>query len=246
MITRALGTDPDVDVDTFSVDARPGDVFMLCSDGLTTMVDDATILELVERATAATSTRPPRRCRRGEPGRRRGQHHGRPLRDRPGRRRRTEETAALPVVADQPRGRRGHALRGSTACRDRRHAHAQPRRARGDGRDARPRAPRDRRVPDGGDRRLAALVRRARGAGSSGRCRAPYFVGAEPNGQLAVYQGFPWNIAGGVRLYRVRYESPVLAGQLSQSERRKLLGHDLRSYHAALEAIKVFEAEVVP
>src|SRR3954465_1861054 len=38
VITRTLGTDPDVDVDTFSVDARPGDVFMLCSDGLTTMV----------------------------------------------------------------------------------------------------------------------------------------------------------------------------------------------------------------
>jgi hypothetical protein len=38
----------------------------------------------------------------------------------------------------------------------------------------------------------------------------------------------------------------VLAGQLSQAERRKLLGHDLRSYQAALKAIKVFEAEVVP
>ena len=35
VITRALGTDPDVDVDTFSVEARPGDVFLICSDGLT-------------------------------------------------------------------------------------------------------------------------------------------------------------------------------------------------------------------
>ena len=39
VITRALGTDPDVDVDAFTVEAQDGDVFLLCSDGLTTMVD---------------------------------------------------------------------------------------------------------------------------------------------------------------------------------------------------------------
>jgi protein phosphatase len=40
VITRALGTDPDVDVDTFTVEAEDGDVFVLCSDGLTDMVGD--------------------------------------------------------------------------------------------------------------------------------------------------------------------------------------------------------------
>jgi len=49
VITRALGTDPDVDADAFAIDAQAGDVFLLCSDGLTTMVDDEDILELVER-----------------------------------------------------------------------------------------------------------------------------------------------------------------------------------------------------
>src|SRR5947207_99228 len=49
VITRALGTDPDVDVDTFTIDAVTGDVFLLCSDGLTDMVDEEIILELVER-----------------------------------------------------------------------------------------------------------------------------------------------------------------------------------------------------
>jgi PPM family protein phosphatase len=49
VITRALGTDPDVDVDTFTIAAEPGDVFLLCSDGLTDMVDEDAILELVER-----------------------------------------------------------------------------------------------------------------------------------------------------------------------------------------------------
>jgi serine/threonine protein phosphatase PrpC len=49
VITRALGTDPDVDVDSFTVDAHVGDVFLLCSDGLTTMVDDDDILGVLER-----------------------------------------------------------------------------------------------------------------------------------------------------------------------------------------------------
>jgi protein phosphatase len=48
VITRALGSDPDVDVDTFTVEAHPGDVFLLCSDGLTSMVGDESILEAVE------------------------------------------------------------------------------------------------------------------------------------------------------------------------------------------------------
>ena len=47
MITRALGTDPNVDVDLFSVEPRDGDLFLLCSDGLTSMVDDREILRLV-------------------------------------------------------------------------------------------------------------------------------------------------------------------------------------------------------
>jgi serine/threonine protein phosphatase PrpC len=47
VITRALGTDPDVDVDTFTVDAREGDVYVLCSDGLTDMIGDDEIGEVL-------------------------------------------------------------------------------------------------------------------------------------------------------------------------------------------------------
>jgi protein phosphatase len=49
VITRALGTDPDVDVDTFSIPTQAGDLFMLCSDGLTSMVEDDAILEAAEK-----------------------------------------------------------------------------------------------------------------------------------------------------------------------------------------------------
>jgi protein phosphatase len=47
VITRALGTEADVDVDAFTVEARDGDVFLLCSDGLTTMVDADTIARIL-------------------------------------------------------------------------------------------------------------------------------------------------------------------------------------------------------
>jgi serine/threonine protein phosphatase PrpC len=48
VITRAVGTDPDVDVDSFVVETQDGDLFLICSDGLTDMVDDDHILETVE------------------------------------------------------------------------------------------------------------------------------------------------------------------------------------------------------
>src|SRR5947209_4411866 len=49
VITRALGTDPNVDVDTFTQETRSGDIFVICSDGLYSMVGNQRILELVER-----------------------------------------------------------------------------------------------------------------------------------------------------------------------------------------------------
>jgi protein phosphatase len=47
VITRALGTEPDVDVDTFTVQAEPGDLYLVCSDGLTSMVSDGEIQALL-------------------------------------------------------------------------------------------------------------------------------------------------------------------------------------------------------
>ena len=43
VITRALGTDPDVDVDAFPVQPEPGDLYLICSDGLSDMVDSETL-----------------------------------------------------------------------------------------------------------------------------------------------------------------------------------------------------------
>jgi len=47
VITRAVGTEPSVDVDTFVVEARDGDLYLLCSDGLTDMLPDGELLAAV-------------------------------------------------------------------------------------------------------------------------------------------------------------------------------------------------------
>ncbi len=239
VITRALGTDPDVDVDTFTVETRPGDVFMICSDGLTSMVDDQAILDIVERN--RVSLNQVARALVDAANKGGGEDNitivafeiGDPA---------TGETEAMPVVPEQPADDE-ETLSGLEAVpvvddtmlltRDELEALTAP-------------PARDHHVS------RTAIV-----AGSAGvivvlaalvvwSLSRSYFVGAQKDGHVAVYQGFPWNIAGSVRLYRVRYESPVLAGQLSQAERRKLFDHDLRSYGAALRAVKRYESEVVP
>ena len=47
IITRALGPEREVEVDTMTYRARPGDVYLLCSDGLTTMVREERIAAIL-------------------------------------------------------------------------------------------------------------------------------------------------------------------------------------------------------
>ncbi len=242
VITRVLGADPSVDVDTFSVETRPGDMFMLCSDGLTSMVNDQAILRIVEqnrssleqiaRALVDAANRGGGEDNitvvvfeiAGETG---------------------EDTATMPPPVADEGADEETTLSGLEpvpavdqtilVTREELLAAAGPQ-------------------PVHERRRIsrAAIVAASIGAVVVLAALAvwslsrSYFVGAQPNGHLAVYQGFPWDIAGRVRLYRLRYESPVLAGELSQGERRVLFDHDLRSYDAALRAVKRYEAEVVP
>src|SRR4051794_841352 len=47
VITRALGPEGDVEVDTFRIAARDGDLFLLCSDGLSGMVADQPLASIL-------------------------------------------------------------------------------------------------------------------------------------------------------------------------------------------------------
>ena len=233
VITRALGTDPDVDVDAFSVPARPGDVFVLCSDGLTSMVADEQILELVGRERSnlkATAKALVDAANRGG-----GEDNitvvlfeiaadG-------------ETTASMPAVElpEQDRDGSDEATLSELEAVPTVEAPA-PERVR-------------RRRPSN---RLAlalagaGVVLVALAAGGVFALSRVHFVGAERNGHVAVYQGVPWNLVGGVHLYRLRYESPLLVEQLSEQERRRLFDHNLHSYGTTLAEVRSYEQDATP
>ncbi len=50
IITRALGPEPSVDVDTLTYAVKSGDVLLLCSDGLTAMVSEERVAEILASA----------------------------------------------------------------------------------------------------------------------------------------------------------------------------------------------------
>jgi len=239
VITRVLGTDPEVDVDTFEVEAQPGDVFMICSDGLTSMVDDDAILAVLGQGGKTLQQRA--RSLVDAANRGGGEDNitvilfelgeGEP-----------DDTATFPAVVEEEQ-----LLDDERTLTE---VDAVPTvddtmivsRSQLEGLETE----RHHRVPRTAIAVISATIVVVLAALVVWTLSRSYFVGAQADGHIAVYQGFPWNIVGGVRLYRVRYESPVLAGQLSQAERRKLFDHDLRTYDRALDAVKQYEAEVVP
>ena len=52
IITRAVGVRTPVKIDFFDIKLEPGDVILLCSDGLTNMVEDEDILRIVKKSSS--------------------------------------------------------------------------------------------------------------------------------------------------------------------------------------------------
>jgi PPM family protein phosphatase len=220
VITRALGAEADVRVDTFTVDSQPGDVVLLCSDGLTTMVDEATIGRLLyEHAGAAEAASELVRAALAAGG---------------------EDNVTVVIfriddLADveddeQTPGEHvlppelwlGGASGDSGSGGD-----------RGEGRHTL-------RLVFGGLAALAVIAVAVVGAIAG--LRWSHFVGAdERTGQVAVYQGVPVDLPLGVRLYHETFLSDVPYRSLSAAERQRLFNHRLRSQSSAREAIQPLE-----
>lgn len=254
VITRALGTDPEVDVDTTTIEASPGDIFLLCSDGLTSMVGDDNILDLVAQAGSLEAAAKALVKAANKGG---GEDNITVVlfalaEDEGG----LEET----LVAGDGRGSEedledtlsGLEMPASLQATETT-VLAPPEPAGwpvGEAEEERP-ARRPRRRRHRWRRRLVwtalvlAFVALVLAGALWGLSRA-YFVGADDDGNVTVFQGLPYDVSEEVRLYRARYVSRVHASQLSAGERTELFDHELLSYGEARDRVGDFEAETGP
>ena len=72
------------------------------------------------------------------------------------------------------------------------------------------------------------------------------FIGVDDEGRVVVYQGVPWDLGGGVHLYRAKYVSQLQAVQLTEAERESLFNHSLSSYDSARDRLQTYENEASP
>ena len=255
VITRALGTDREVDVDTFTVQAESDDLFLICSDGLTTMVDDEEIRDLVDAGARPRAGGQGTR-QGGEQGRWRGQHHGRPV---PGGRGPSELEDTV-VASGNGRAQDDDledtltGLEAPTIAAPAPAAAAVAEREWGPALDEEEPVPRPAPASAGEPRWGRRAVLGALGLAFVAAIFAvafwaltrANFIGVDEDGNVAVYQGVPWDLGGGVHLYRPRYVSQLQAVQLTPSERAVLLDHKLSSYDSARDRLDPYEQEASP
>jgi protein phosphatase len=288
VITRALGADWQVDIDVWTTPARAGDVILLCTDGLSGLVDDAAVARILgendaldvavhalvdaanaaggednitavalrldvdeddagapdaaltdDRPTAAlTAVQPPPEpdagATDGEPESGSGPEAASettavalavpapPAEERE----RIEPLSSRPVPAPLPRS-------GETFI-------SVPAVVTGFGSGA-PVRRRGRARRLGVFAAVAALMLCVLWAALIG-LRWSHFVGVDPaTGKVAVYQGLPYDLGGGVKLFSLVHVSRVPAATLPASRRRHLFDHSLRSSESARSLVDKLE-----
>ncbi len=260
VITRSVGPEPSVEVDTEIYPAREGDVFLICSDGLTSMVHETTVREIL----TSTSSLP-------DAGRRliaaANQAGGRdnitvilfrleaveygsnaaaeqPTQvgaDAPT----TSDVAAAVRAAEAEQERRGGAV--AVADRDDRveppvppPRDAPPPHARG-----RPGPPpkrgRRRRFPPALVFSVAILIPVLIGMFMA--TRAVYFVGTDPRDgrTITVFRGLPYDLPFGIRLYTRYGGSGVTIDGIAPSRRPTFTDHKLRARGDAIKLVDELE-----
>jgi protein phosphatase len=245
IITRALGPEPDVEVDVQTVPASPGDVFLLCSDGLTTMIDE----ERIARALSGSDSMDAAvRTLVDEANRAGGRDNITALAFR------LEDAAAprtTPAAADAGGAGEGATLVGSsaeeaglTATEVRRRAAAAAASERRS--QLASRSERRRRVRSAGRALVAVVLVAAVAFGAWYANRQVWFLGTDDGGRVALYRGLPFELPLGIELYSERYAVPVQTESLPARRRDAVTGHELRSRSDAVDLIEDIEASDLP
>ncbi len=233
VITRALGPEPEVEIDTCSYRARDGDVYLLCSDGLTTMVPDMHLAEILLAH--------PRLRHAGEALIAAANEAG-------GRDNitvvllRVEEVQmAASSLVDGPATLTGVPALGASASAVEPSPTTSHRRPRHPSPGAPPRAGRRGPLRRAGTVAIMLGVLALLGAGAYVASQSVYFIGTNNRGLVTLFSGFPYELPGGVKLYSKDFVSGVSASTLSAQRRRTLLDHSLRSEGDATELMHSLE-----
>jgi PPM family protein phosphatase len=248
VITRALGPEVTVEVDTRSFRARADDVYLLCSDGLTTMLGEQQLAEVLLSHPRLSDAGEALIAAANEAGGRDNitvvllrledvHAASGPLAD---------PSAQQTPTSEQPPAEDWlgeHATMTGVPAVTPPVSRRQPRR---------PSAP----GPAGGSSRtsrrrfslrragVAAAVIGVLGllvAGAYLASQSVYFIGTNSRGLVTVFRGVPYRLPGSVNLYSSDFVSGVSASTLSPERRRTLLDHSLRSERDAAALIRSLE-----
>lgn len=264
IITRALGPEPDVAIDMITLDGVDGDVYLLCSDGLTSMVPEGEVARIIAgRKSLASAGRRLIAAANKAGGRdnitvvlfRLEDLEDTPRKLRPPRRRRREPVPADPptlevapdaeTVPDEVPGAgiAPQTLRDGFYTRPPRRRRLAPRMpVEGSTRAGRRGGRRGRRL---GVLAAALVAVGVIAAGLLLAAQGVYFIGANREGQVTIYNGLPFSLPGGVNLYTEYFVSGVTTDELGPRERKRLFNDELRSQAYASHLVKALELDQV-
>jgi protein phosphatase len=256
VITRALGPEATVEVDTWSYPVRDRDVLLLCSDGLTSMISQPQIAEIL--ATSPDLAQAGDRLIRAanEAGGRdnitvilfRLEEVGGPadgddatIVGVPAASAQRTSAATAPAVASIPASATTEAEPQTTTPPTSKATPAPLARTQGPPPSSPP-PKRDRRYV----KPLAAVIATVivlfliLGGGYLAS-RQLYFIGTNPQGIVTIYRGLPYDLPAGIRLYETYYVSGVPASLVPADRRGSLFNNDLRSQTSATNLVRDLE-----
>ena len=225
IITRALGPERDVEVDTMTYRARPGDIYLLCSDGLTTMVREERIAATLADAESLDDAVSSLVREANEAG---GRDNITVVAFRVAEAEQEAETREHPTLIG-PAAEEAGLTAGAVAEAAGGEA-ARP--------GERPAPLTARKWP----RRLAAsLVAVAVFAALVGAAvyglHQVYFLGTDSGGRAALYRGLPYQLPLGINLYTEVYSAPIQVTAIPANRRDSATDHTLRSHDDAADLL---------